>query len=572
MFFSEKMYKTKFKAWKLAKYIKIGEAEQIVNGGKQVRQCVRPDADLEQTRVRAERAVKRRRVSRPATTQQYMPMRPEPAAGLTQTSPRMESAVVLYPRSQHIDVTPQISNPSIEMIERFLFNLRDYTDEAYVSGHWNAKTRITHFNGRQASRQLSSELTAGTALSKNGDQQLAQRHWDRALATLRNPNLLKTWYHEAPIRLLFEIARLVHRNQHELAARLIREIAVQANIHLDRNDTRHALFSSFGELQVSQLKDLYERAAFSLREGLESRIQKHDPLLYEVRLNRALDLSWYDPRTDLTKWLPPVKEIDQALGPDNPYSVYFLLLDAYRLVASGSYDDADQVCSEIDSRLARLRDIPGRIDLWKIALAYRRLGRQLEEQGRWQNARRTFNTALLHLKSVDKDKPSVLLEIYQYQERLAARADDQQDVKLWKQKLQRLEESVAEEAEHFDTPQRRAMPLSEAPDISSVFIIDHIDSVHVQHIAQTNKPPSTEFPSATDPCSAVTECSYGEADDMDFVGSMLEIDSFSHGLGDTMLTMADSFFSMNDLDYTTTCATTGSSSTAPERSPRSMTF
>lgn len=566
------MYKTKFKAWNLAKYIKSGEAEQIVNGGEPVRQCVRPDADLEHTRVRAERAVKRRRLSRPATTQQHMPMRPEPAAGLTQTSPQMESAVVLYTHSQHIGVTPQISNPSIEVMERFLFNLRDYTNEAYVSGHWNAKTRITHSNGRQASRQLSSELTAGTALSKNGSQQLAQRHWTRALATLRDPDLLKTWYHETPIRLLFEIARLVHRDQNELAAMLIREIAVQANIHLDRNDTRHVLFSSFGELQVSQLKDLYERAAFSLREGLESRIQKHDPLLYEMRLNRALDLLWYDPRTDLTKWLPPVKEIDQALGSDNPYSVYFLLLDAYRLVASGSYDDADQVCSEIDTRLDRLKDIPGRIDLWKIGLAYRRLGRQLEERGRRQDARRTFNTALHYLRSVGKDKPSVLLEIYQFQERLAAQANDQQDVKLWQRKLQRLEESVAGEGEHFDTLQREAMPLSKASDISSVFINDHIDGVHAQHIAQTDKPAGTEFLSAIDTCNATTECNYGGVDGMDFVDLSPEIGSPSHGLGDTMFTTADPFFLMHDLDYTTICATTGSSSTAPGRSPRSMTF
>lgn len=293
MISSEKQYKTKFKAWKLSKYFKPDEAQQIANGRKPVRQCVRPDADPEQTRIRAERSAKRRRTSGQATAQQYLPMRPEPA-GLAQSLPQTHSAIVLYPPPQRINATPQISQPSIEVIERFLFNLRDYTDEAHVSGHWNARTRAKHYIGRQASRRLSSELTAGTTLSGNGKQQLAQRHWARALATLCDPNLLNIWYHEAPIRLLFEIARLVHRNQDELAARLIREIAVQANAHLDRNDTRHTLFTSFGELQVSQLKDLYECAALSLREGLESRIQKHDPLLYEVRLNRALDLLWYN--------------------------------------------------------------------------------------------------------------------------------------------------------------------------------------------------------------------------------------------------------------------------------------
>lgn len=203
-------------------------------------------------------------------------------------------------------------------------------------------------------------------------------------------------------------------------------------------------------------------------------------------------------RTDLTKWLPPVEEFDKALGTDNPYSVYFLLLEAYRLVASGSYLSADQVCSEVDKRLVVLKEIPGRVDLWKIGLAYRRLGRQLNEKGRWQDARRTFNTALVYLRSIDKNKPSVLLEIYQCQERLAAQADDQQDVKLWERKLQRLEERVAVEEEHIDTLRKDALPLLETPNNSPSFNNTRIDGVYTQQTAHMNNPSDTGSLSVTD--------------------------------------------------------------------------
>lgn len=332
----------------------------------------------------------------------------------------------------------------MEVDERFLFNLRNYTHEACVFGHWNPQALTKHYSGRQASRLLSSELTAGTKLFESGKQRLAELHWDRALKSLQNPHLFTTWYHETPIRLLFEIGRVSHLGHEKLASTLIQNIKTHAHAFLNEKDPRHALFTVFGELPVFQLKDLYERAALSLRKGLESRVEKHNPLLYEIRLNRALDLLWYDGKTDLTKWLPSVEEIE-ALGPDNPLSVYFLLLEAYRLTASESYFAADQVCLQIRSRLSSLKEIPGRVDPVKIGLAYRRLGRQQYEKGRHEDARLSFNTALMY---IDKTKLSDLVEIYQYQELLANHADDKEDVNLWKGKLQQLENDTVQEEQN----------------------------------------------------------------------------------------------------------------------------
>ena len=352
------------------------------------------------------------------------------------------------------------------MSERFLFNLRDYTHEACVYGHWNPEALSKHYSGRQASRSLSSDLMAGTKRFENGKQDLAKFHWARALASLQNPDLFRTWYHETPIRLLFEVGRVAHHGHRDLAAKLISEVRVQAQKYLNKSDPRHALFTVFGELQVPQLRDLHERAALSLRTGLESRVEKQNPLLYEIRLNRALDLLGYDAKTDLTKWLPPIEEVDQALGPDNPYSLYFLLLEAYCLVASESYAEASRVCSQVGGRLKALKGIPGSIDPWKIGLAYRRLGRQQYEKARYGDARLTFNTALMY---IGKDKLSVLVEIYQYQERLAEHANDEEDVNLWRHKLQHLEEDTIEQEQEerlrrasrvFPEPSETALPMS----------------------------------------------------------------------------------------------------------------
>lgn len=241
--------------------------------------------------------------------------------------------------------------------------------------------------------------------------------------------------------LLFEVGRVAHSGHPQLASMLLESIQRWAHLHffLDEQDSRRALFGVFGNLQVAQLRDLYDRAARCLYDGLKSRVDKQNKLLYEVRLNRALDMLWYDSDTDLTKWLPPIQEVDQACGPNNPYSVYFLLLEAYRLVAQDLYDDAEQVCSQVRHRLAAIKESQGIIDPWRVGLAYRRLGRQQHDKGRFEDARRSFNTALKYVSHDDQLSTSVLIEICQRQQNMA---HDQEDVFFWGQMLSRLEQKT----------------------------------------------------------------------------------------------------------------------------------
>jgi len=249
-----------------------------VSGKEPAEHRVRPD-DLEETRVRAERAVKRRKTYGQAITH----------LSLQTSDVAVSHALLNIPNA-----TPLVLTPSMQADETFLFNLRNYTHEACIFGHWNPQALAKHYSGRQASRLFSSELTAGTKLSENGKKGLAKLHWDRALKGLQNHNLFTTWYHETPIRLLFEIARLAALGHMELASTLLQDIKTGADTFLNETDPRHSLFTIFGELLAPQLPDLYERAALSLRKGLESRVEKHNPLLFEIRLNRALDLLWFD--------------------------------------------------------------------------------------------------------------------------------------------------------------------------------------------------------------------------------------------------------------------------------------
>jgi len=322
--------------------------------------------------------------------------------------------------------------------ERFLLNLRKWTHEAFVYGKWDTPISSQHHSGRHASRVLSSDLTAGTELFAKGKQQLAWEYWRRASSRFHSPDLFKTWYHETPLRLLFEVGRLAHRNHHQLAATFLRYTGEWAHTFLDAKDSRHALFSTFGELQVDQLRELYIRAAHCLRSGLETRIDKHDPLLFEIRLNRALDLLWYDPEVDLKDWLPSIEEVDQARGRYNAYSVYFLLLEAYRLVARGSYPEAAQVSLSASNRLTTMKEIPESIDSGRVVLAYRRLGRQQRLKGRLTDARLSFNTALKYVNGDNQLIDSVLIEICEHQLSMAQDVQDQEDMLLWSQILSRL--------------------------------------------------------------------------------------------------------------------------------------
>jgi hypothetical protein len=294
---------------------------------------------------------------------------------------------------------------------------------------------------------FSSYLKAGTNLIENGKPELAFNQWNRAFASFSSPNLFQSWYHEIPMSLLFEVGRVAHSGHSPLAAMLLQSIKRWAQAHLDEKDSRHALFSLFGELQVPQLRDLYTRAARCLYSGLESRVDGRHQLLYDVRLNRALDLLWYDSEADLSEWLPPMEEVDQAFGPNNSYAVYFLLLEAYRLVAQEAWTEVEQVCAQVRDRLDALKDMPNSFDPWRVGLAYRRLGRQQHAKRRFADARRSFNTALRYVSDDSELSTSVLIEICQRQQSMAGEMQDQEDVFFWNSMLSRVEQKTKAQGE-----------------------------------------------------------------------------------------------------------------------------
>lgn len=315
--------------------------------------------------------------------------------------------------------------------------------------HWDFESSQKNVDGRKALRELSLDLTAGAKYFEEGKAPRANRLWNRALERASNQKLLDTWYYETPIALLFELGRLVHKGHQDIADRLIKTITHYAEIWLDENDPRRSLFAAFEGLEISQLRDGYSSAALSLLEGLATRLEKHNPLLYQFGLHRALDLVWFDPKTDLRKWVVPVEVIDRALGPDTPLSVYFLLLDAYRQVAQKSYAKAEEICAQVSRRLNVLHQ-SGQIDALKIGMAYRRLGRQYYEQKQYDDARRILNQALRY---IGPEKHSVLVEIYHLQERMARIARDAIDVEFWRTKLQQMEVNFNERPqEEITTP------------------------------------------------------------------------------------------------------------------------
>jgi hypothetical protein len=312
---------------------------------------------------------------------------------------------------------------------------------------WDVQLSAQHQNGRRASRLLSSYLTSGITLFESGKQHLAFGHWDRAFAGFQSPNLFKSWYHDIPMRLLFEVGRVAHSGHQNLAAILLKSIRNWALTFLDKSDCRRALFATFGELEVGQLRDLYDRAAKCMFTGLESRVDKHNHLLFEVRLNRALDMLWYDADTDLSEWLPQIGEVDQACGPNNYYSVYFLLLEAYRLVAHGSQADVDDICQQVERRLRELKKAHGNIDAWRVGLGYRRLGRQQFTKGRYGDARRSYNTAFKYVRNDPQLSDAVLIEICQRQVSMASAMHDEEDEILWREMLTRLEQQTKTQGE-----------------------------------------------------------------------------------------------------------------------------
>ncbi|EXJ74090.1 uncharacterized protein A1O5_02384 [Cladophialophora psammophila CBS 110553] len=437
---SEKMYKNKIKAWGLRKYLKEDEAKQIIEGEAPT---ASRNLDLDALKRKAERALKRKR-SRKSSQPQPSPQPSElsPAPSSPPPSPVSE-AMILWSNPAELRQTVVVPSPEgfriASVAEQFLFNLRGWTHDAFVHGDWDAMSSTQHNRGRQASRLLSSSLTAGLNLFENGKPDLAWAQWNKAFAGFQNPELFKSWYYEIPMALLFEVGRVAQSGHPKLAALLLRSVQRWAHTFLDPKDSRYALFSVFGELEVDQLRELYTRAARSMYDGLETRIDKRNKLLYEVRLNRALDLLWYDPEADLTEWLPQISEVD-SVSPG--LSVYFLLLQAYRLVAQDQFDEAEEICSQVQRRLTTLKEIPGSIDLWRVGLAYRRLGRQQHAKERYADARRSFNTALKYVQNNNELSKSVLIEICQRQQSMANMMQDTEDVFFWSRMLESLEQDT----------------------------------------------------------------------------------------------------------------------------------
>ncbi|KAJ9498581.1 hypothetical protein LTR99_007968 [Exophiala xenobiotica] len=451
---SLKSYKNKIKEWDLRKYFKADEAQQIVNGDMSTTRAIRTASDPEEARKRAARSLKRhtaRQRNREANQTSPEPSEPsEPSTPPLVMSSPVDACDTLTLCSPSAGALSVLSSPiTIESIrlptgitEQFLFNLRAWTHEACSRGEWDVQLSARHQSGRRASRLLSSYLTSGITLFENGKQHLAFGHWQRAFDGFQSPNLFKSWYHDIPMRLLFEVGRVAHSGHHGLAAILLKSIKNWALTFLDESDCRRALFATFGELEVGQLRDLYDRAAKCMFKGLEARVDKQNHLLYEVRLNRALDMLWYDADTDLSDWLPQTGEVDQACGPNNYYSVYFLLLEAYRLVAHGSQADVDDICQQVEKRLRELKEADGHIDAWRVGLGYRRLGRQQFIKGRYGDARRSYNTAFKYVRNDPQLSDAVLIEICQRQVSMASAMHDEEDEILWREMLTRLEQQT----------------------------------------------------------------------------------------------------------------------------------
>ncbi|KAK4941181.1 hypothetical protein LTR10_018854 [Elasticomyces elasticus] len=445
------MYKNKIKEWRLGKYMKGNLAQQILEGDIPSYKGIRAAGSPEEVRRRAERSLKRKNARQRARTLNQPPQLVTESSS-SPTSPwspqETSTALVTWSASPERVLSPAISTIHLTtgVTEQFLQNLRVWTHEAYSRGHWDTSIQLPgqHNNGRGAARLLSSYLTSGITLFESGKHKLAFGHWDQAFAGFQSPHLFKSWYHDIPMRLLFEVGRVAHMGHQPLAALLLKSIKRWAHNFLDADDCRHALFSAFGDLEVPQLKDLYDRAARCMFQGLETRIERDNQLLYEVRLNRALDMLWYNPEADLSEWLPQVAEVDRVCGATNYYSVYFLLLEAYRLVARESYTEADEVCSQVRERLTELEKTHGSIDPWRVGLGYRRLGRQQFLKGRFADARRSFNTAYRYVKSNPKLSTSVMIEICQRQ---ISMANDQEDKVLWQDILSRLEQQTKPQEE-----------------------------------------------------------------------------------------------------------------------------
>lgn len=361
------MYKNRVKAWNLRKYLKEDEAKKIIEEAPATDGSNHVAGSADDIRERAERSLKRKRARQRAQSQPSpLPSEASPAA--LPPSPTTTAVVPWSAARSSVILPPPEGFQITDVGERFLRDLRTWTHASFLQGAWDTAHASQHNRGRQASRLLSSSLTAGINLFENGKDQLAFKEWNRALAGFKNPELFKSWYYEIPMSLLHEVGRVAHSGHGSIASLLLRNVKDWAQKYLEPGDPRHALFNDFGDLDVTQLRGLYNSAARNIFDGLETRIDKQSKLLFEVRLNRALDLLWFDPMADLTEWLPSIEAVDEAMGPNSALSIYFLLLQAYRKVAQDQHEQAEDICQQVQSRLNELDKSSGSIDLWRVGL------------------------------------------------------------------------------------------------------------------------------------------------------------------------------------------------------------
>lgn len=355
-----------------------------------------------------------------------------------QGGPVYRPAVVSNPRQpQSYSPRPQTLQLR-SIVEKFVFNLRRYTHAAHCFGHWDPDRATRHLEGRHAARLFASELTAAKSLLDEGKTGLASGHFELARKRLDNPALFDTWYHETPIRLLFEIGRLAYGGQYDLASQLLEEIQKQSRNHLKDQDPRQAVFNDIGDLNVQQLRDLHGLAARIVFYGLEAHYRADTQLLYEVRLNRALDLSWFDPKADLSDWIPRMDQLEHDLGENSPYAIYFLLLEAYRLVATDEHEAAEKAWSTATQKIALLQDAGIEIDKWRVGRGFRRLGQQLRVKEHFKDASQMLRQALRLLED-EKEKNAIMIELCQTQESIARALGDVDDAEIWTQMLLQLE-------------------------------------------------------------------------------------------------------------------------------------
>lgn len=476
--------------WGLAKNFKVHEAQQIASGNlpstPRVR-SLRPD-DL---RRKAERSLKRAQARRQNATNNSHTNDHDPQSSrspeATQSS-RQALLIVAPHRPQLSQIeSPLRIKPSTKSFELLFQKLRLYTHQACVEGrHWDPESSHKNAVGRMALRELSLDLTAGVKSHEERNHQRANKLWSRALDKASKPDLLDTWYYETPINILFELGRLVHKGHDAVADMLMKTVTSYAKKILDKKDPRYSLFAVFDSLETTQLENGYSSAALSLLEGLATRLEKHNPLFYQFGLNRALDLVWFDPKTDLRKWVVPVEEIDRHLGPDSDLSIYFLLLDTYRRVSMGDYSGADDICQQASRRLNILKQ-NGKLDGLKIGMAYRRLGRQYYDKSQYDDARRILNQALRYLGT---EKPPVLVEIYHLQEKMARIAEDTIDVDFWQTKLSQMDANLAHQEED-----ETITPVTQSGSYDESVFSDHWSSVDTDDYWWSQQPPPTFHPS-----------------------------------------------------------------------------